>query len=171
MKGKRLGLTLATALFLGACGGVASAVPTPTPIAVLAQQYLRAADNYNKATAAVDARLSQDCKALDPCKRDYADYAQIDNTFATEVRAIKFPASLQADFRALLDILRRVISFDEDAAQAVSLDQINADDRAIAALSNQQGDAADHLRLDLGLPPPPRLGPSPSSSAAPSATA
>src|SRR5437870_726794 len=80
-------------VLLAACGSAASVAPTPTPIAVLGQQYLKAADKANKALDALDPRLGEDCKTLDPCKRDFAEYSKIENTFVTELRAIKVPAS------------------------------------------------------------------------------
>jgi len=54
---------------------------------------------------------------------------------------------MDADLRAVLDLERHLISLDDDAAQATSLDQINADYTASTTLDNQFGDAVDHLRL------------------------
>jgi hypothetical protein len=141
--------------------------PTPTPLSVLGQQYLTAANKANKALDVVSARLIQDCKTLDPCKKDFAEFSRIENAFVTDLRAIKVPASMQADLRALLDIDRRVISFDDDAAQAASLPQITTDFNSRSALDSQFGDAVDHLRLDLNLPAAPSLSPfaTPSASA------
>jgi hypothetical protein len=164
---RRIGLMLAASLSLAACGSAASVAPTPTPVSVLGQQYLKAADKANTALDAINSRLLQDCKTLDPCKKDFADYSKIENTFVTELRGIKVPASMEADLRAVLDVERRLIGLDDDAAQAASLDQINTDYSASRALDNQFGDAVDHLRLDLKLPAAPSLSP----NATPSATA
>jgi hypothetical protein len=165
-------MTLAlSVLVLAGCGSAASVVPTPTPISVLGQQYLRAADKANKAFDAIHSRLVQDCKTLDPCKTDFAEYSKIENTFVTELRAIKLPVSMDADLRAVLDVERRLISLDDDAGQATSLDQINTDYGAATALDNQLGDAVDHLRLDLNLPAAPSLSPYASPSPAVSASA
>lgn len=165
-------LTLAlSVLVLAACGGAASVAPTPTPLSVLGQQYLKAADKANIALDALNPRLGQDCKTLDLCRKDFAEYSKIENAFATELRAIKVPVSMEADLRALLDVGRRFISLDDDAAQAASLDQINTDYNAETALGSQQGDAVDHLRLDLNLPAAPSLSPYASPSPAPSASA
>jgi hypothetical protein len=152
---------------LSACGTAASVAPAPTPISILGQQYLKAANKANQAFNAINLRLGQDCKTLDPCKKDFAEYSKIEDTFATELQAIKVPASMEGDKRAVLDVERRFISFDEDAAQATSLDQINTDTSATAALDSQQDQAVDHLRFDLNLPPTPNLSPNttPSNSA------
>lgn len=171
MRGAATLMALSCALFLAACGSGASVVPTPTPISVLAQQYLTAANKANKADDAVNAGIGQDCKTLDPCKRDFAQYSQIEGAFVAELRVIRVPASMEADLRALLDIERRYISLEDDAAQATSVGQISTDNNLINALGNQHGDAVDHIRLDLGLPSAPRLTPSASPSAAPSASA
>src|SRR2546428_11209673 len=162
-------LTAMASVLLAACGSAASMAPTPTPIAVLGQQYLKAADKANKALDALNPRLGQDCKTLDPCKKDFAEYSKIENTFAAELRAIKVPASMEADLRALLDVERRFISLDDDAAQATSLDQINTDYNTETALGSQQADAVDHLRLDLNLPAAPSLSPNATPSASVSA--
>jgi hypothetical protein len=166
MRGTSPVLLLAV-LLLAACGGAASAAPTPTPISALGQQYLKAANKANKALNSVLPRLGQDCKTLDPCKKDFAEYSTIEKTFVTELRAIKVPASMEGDQRAVFDVLRRMISLYDDAAQATSLDQIGADYNALGALDNQFNDAIDHLRLDLNLPAAPSLSPiaTPSASA------
>lgn len=144
---------------------MASVAPTATPLSVLGQQYLKAADKANKALDALSPRVVQDCKTLDPCKKDFAEYSKIENAFVTELRAIKVPASMDGDLRAVLDVERRLIALDDDAAQAASLDQINTDYNTAAALNNQFGDAVDHLRLDLNLPAAPSLSPNATPSA------
>jgi hypothetical protein len=163
MRGNIPALAL-SALLLAACGSAASAAPTPTPVPVLAQEYLKAANEANQAQDVLISRLGNDCKTLNPCQQDFASFSKIENTFAAELRAIKVPTSMEADRRAVLDIERRYANLEDDAAQATSLDQINTDWNAIQALSNQFGDAVDHLRLDLGLPAAPTLTATPSAS-------
>lgn len=171
MRGTTRTLVVLSSLTLAACGAGAAAAATPTPASVLAQQYLRAANKANQAYQAVYDRIAQDCQTLESCKRDYAEFSQIDVTVASDVRAIKVPLSMQPDLRALLDILRRITAVDDDAAHAISFEQINSDVDAERALDAQRGDAVDHLRLDLGLPAAPRITPHPSAAASSSASA
>src|SRR5438067_296402 len=92
-----LGLMATALAACGGTGGGAGASPTPTPISVLAQEYSKAANKANKAEDAIYAHLSSDCQKLDPCKADFAQLSQIENTFDANLRAMKTPSSMETD--------------------------------------------------------------------------
>lgn len=143
---------------LGGCGqtsGRGGASPTPTPISVLAQQYSKAADTVNAVLDPINARLAGDCKTLNPCKADLSQWAVAENDFRAALRSMKFPSSMQADQRALLDIEQRQINLVENGANATSFDQISADFNSLDALRNEFEDDVVHVRFDLGLPTAP----------------
>jgi len=138
---------------------------------VLAQQYLQAAHRANTSLLAMESHLNADCQTLDACRLDYFEFAQIENGFVGDLRALKVPSRMLPDVNAVVDIERSRITIAEDAAQATSLDQISQDVRLLTALRPQFDDAINRLRVDLGLPTVAQSTPTPSQSASPSTSA
>lgn len=155
---------------MSACGGTSGA-STDTPTPVLAQEYVQAAHRANTSLLAMESHLDADCQTLDACRLDYFEFAQIENSFVSDLRAIKVPSRMEADVNAVIDIEKSRITIAEDAAQATSLDQISQDVRLITALRPQFDDAINRLRVDLGLPKSTQTTPTPSQFASPSTSA
>jgi hypothetical protein len=116
----------------------------------------------------MESHLNADCQSLDSCRLDYFEFAQIENGFVADLRALKVPSRMTPDVNAVIDMERSRITIAEDAAQATSLDQILQDVRLLTDLRPQFDEAINRLRVDLGLPTVTQSTPTPSQSASPS---
>jgi hypothetical protein len=134
-------------------------VPTPSPsptlsTAELGTMYLACANPYNTRN---DKLYAQEKKttSLATLRSIYRQYAANEGTFDSCVRAIAWPSALAADVHDLLkaDATAQVIELEMSVARTFSL--FNSYFPALNAATTAGGGAANQLRGDLGLPPPP----------------
>ena len=132
--------------------------PTPSPtidIAALAQQYLALATKANDADDALSKKYPAQLTTVNQVHALYAGYAATEGDFATGLRAMVFPESMQTDVHEVLK--------DEAAEQVIQLELSKVKTWADAdllykdldAASNARSGACNLLRGDLGLPPVP----------------
>jgi hypothetical protein len=133
------------------CGSSAGVVPraTPTPdIPALARQYQAAAAKSNTAQDALKAQgdAGQITKA-----QQFVGMADAEHQFATDLAAIKFPASMQADVYVLIKasavyeaVLRRFAAATSPLEQSVLLGDLTRDQAELGAAKNV-------VRRDLGI--------------------
>lgn len=164
---RTLAPAVAALLVLAGCGSTTSVPASASPVidpalrTVAAEAYTAAATKANNLKAALQAGpcTKSDNSSLAACASGLANAEQ---GYADDLAKISFPADARADADALLAIDRRVIA--EERAFAAAPDQqadsagigaIQADDKLLAR-------AVAALRRDLGLAPPPSIGPTPS---------
>lgn len=128
--------------------------------AAAAQAYSAAAAKANTAKATLQAGpcTKSDDASSKACSSGLAAAEQV---FTDDVLKISFPSDASADAATVIGIDKRVIaeevSFANSAnpeADATDFSAIQSDDKLLAA-------AVAALRRDLGLAPPPSLGPTP----------
>ena len=149
---------LVAALLLAACAATDTASPSPTVHASIppglegiAGAYLDLADDFNAATCAFNAVLSQSAPALHDLTRGSAYYAISLQALAGGLSDIEWPAELEADAAALIEALAVNQEFAERMAAAETLPLfIEADNQLIASNATSAA-AATRLRAHLGL--------------------
>lgn len=154
----RIGVVL-VALALAACGASTGTATTATPTARTTVAVVASTTTFDKQALgrqvlailhAGNARIAQEKKlpgtsAFEPISKTFGDVAQ-------QLAALTYPASAQADAKALVAILDK-LSFDASQVPSASLATASG---LYSVMESDQGTElanSDALRRDLGLPP------------------
>jgi hypothetical protein len=136
---------------------LASASPAPSPTVTAesaARAYLSLADAANKADTA-NAKRCKGNLTLAPFRACYQRDAQTEYTFYTKLNSMAVPAQFEADKRALVKASSNEYVYDRELATVKSFSGISSLQAKLNAAVTATAQAANTLRLDLGLPPVP----------------